>query len=323
MSKIKAFTFTSKSLFSFSGASIRISSIKKEQKLRLLRQFEGQEEESLCEFNCIYPVNKLIKFNINSKNRDIYSLIKAVKSEAQQLIGEDNDFFKLLDNENPINSMLLKIWQENFHNKDFIKDSYTGYIFTDKLKNLWIYDVVPAIKEFSQVSESHPLPTPGTTVSYKIEDANTGKEIFFKNLIVPDFIPGSLELHHIFEKERYLYHIGLYHETRLLWSQFTYNSSKRRAKFIQDAPIAKNDLLSNIIPDINTLPNLKTTSNLFPIIDNPPMLSNTELMETTLKISKIKTDKEDPNKFNSITFETKDFNSSSFPRTLGFIYPYR
>ena len=323
MTKVSAFSFTCKSHISLSGVAIRISSLKKNQNYTLFRQFDNHNRELLYRFSPGKIKNKILKFDIHSKNRDIYSIIKSIQSKLNYSIDNNSDITDILDGNDPLNSEILRLWQECFNSEEFIKESYKGYIFSDKLKNLWIYDIVPATKEFSQVDKGSPLPTPGSFITYSIEVDNSHEEIFRKRLIIPDTLSGKVELFDLFEYNGYLYHLALYYNKRLIWSKFTYNSSKKRSKFLQDVLIHRKDFICNIKPDINSFPNFNPDSYLFTISDNPPILSSTELMETILKITKIKTDTSNPNTFNYISFESRIFRPSDFPRTFSLIYPYR
>lgn len=322
MPKIKAFSFTYKDSISISGVGIRIITKNESQSYKLFRQFDEREKELLCEFNLDIPSNKVIKFDIHKRNRDIFSLLKKVRSKVKNIYGDREDLFEIVQDPNYSSAPFLKIWHEHFNSEEFILDRYCGHMFKDKAKTIWIYDIVPAIKEFVQIDNNDLLPLPGTNLIYSLEDPESGEEIYSKKLLIPELLPNKLELFNIFEQDKNLYHLELYWNDRVIWSKFTSNTSKRRTKFIQETKILKRDFISEIKPDLTTFPDIKPTSSLFIINDKPPTLSNLELMETKVKITKIRTDIFDPNNFSSLSFESRFFNTSNFPRTFSFIYPH-
>ncbi len=119
------------------------------------------------------------------------------------------------------------------------------------------------------------------------------------------------------------YHVSLIHNNRCLWGIFCGKASKERKKFVQAANINAKSFLCNIHPDINLLPEIRPASSLFIFNDLPPALSSLELMNSSLRVSRIKLDTGNPNDFNTLSFQTQSFAASSFPRTFALIFPYR
>ena len=323
MSKISAFVFTNKDSISLSGISIKIIASRRKHSYKLYRQFEGYEKEFLLDFNCDYPVNKLITFEIKSKNKDLFAIKKRVQDSVKDLNIKDEELLKNDKNFKDLNIKILKIWQKHYNSKEFILENYKGYMFLDEAKNFWIYDIIPTIKEYPQNIKDCPLPTPGTKVTYIIEIEGNEENTFTQTFTIPETLTGEFDLFDIFKQDRYLYHVALYYQSRCIWSKFTTNTSNRRAKFVLETNITKTDLISNIKPDITTLPFINPKSKLFTINDKPPALTHGDLMDTTIKATKIMIDINDPNNFNSISIESKFFKSENFPNTFSLIYPHK
>lgn len=323
MINVSGFAFASKQNISISGAAFRITATAKNQSYKLYRQFENFDKELLITFNADYPALKLQKYFINTKNRNVYSIIEHVYSQLSKSYSKDEDIFELINSTSSDKSIILKIWNKAFSSKEFISDNYQGYMFIDSKMRIWIYDIIPANSMLSEIDDKNPLPTTGKTVTYSIESLEPTAEIYSQRFVIPEIIEAELELFNIFEQDKYLYHIALKYNGRYIWGKFTSNKSSRRTKFLQESSIVASDLIANINPDINKYPNLNPKHKLFNINDNPPILSATELMETELKITRIMTDIEDYNNFNAISIETKTFKSSNFPQTFSLIYPHR
>lgn len=323
MLTISAFSITSKSTFSLSGVCIQVATTQRNELYKLFRQFDDREKELLCEFHCDYNANKLITFKINTRIRNVYGLVEKVKSSARDILPENEG---ILVNTQEITSNkpeVLKLWHKYFNSDEFILNNYYGYIFVDKQRKLWIYDLVPAIKEFSQLDTDSLLPVPGSHVTYSIVSSAGNEEIFTKSFIIPSFLASEVQIYDIFEYSNYLYHIALFNRDKCLWGNFSTRPSKRTTKFFPEPTVENKDFICSIKPDITTLPNIKPDSCLFAFTENPPHLSTVELMNTSLRITKIKTDTGKSNNFNSLTFESKFFKSSNFPKTIMRIFPYR
>lgn len=323
MSNVLSFSFTCKSVLSHSGVCFLVSTRNNEETFKLYRQFYGCNEEFLCEFNRNYGINKLIPFKINTKLRDIHGLVDRIKSEIEEDDPEGEHILDENSNLNETNSKILQLWQKYFNSQEFILNNYNGYMFVDKQKKIWIYDIVPAVKAFSQVDKDSLIPVPGSNVTYRIVSGLGSEEIYSKNFLIPDLIAGDLHLHDIFEQDIYLYHVALFYKDKCLWGTFTSKPSKRKTGITYNTTVNNKDLLCNIKPDISAFPKLKPTSHLFTFDDHPPRISSLELMESYLRITRIKTDTGNSNKFNSLSFETKFFKSTNFPKTLSRLFPYK
>lgn len=323
MTKVTYFTFTNKSNFSTSGTCIQVSTKNTNENFQLFRQFEGSEKVMLTKFNLNNPSNKLIKFDINTKIRDVYRLIETTKESLNKTNPLEED--KLSEKEKEIlkQKEILKLWQENFNSEEFIQDSYNGYMFMDLEKRLWIYDIVPASREHTQVNNENPLPLPGTSITYSIISEESKEEVFYKEVMMPEFLPDNMELMDIFKHDIYIYHIGLYNKNKCMWGIFTDKSSKRSSKVIKSDVQIRKSFLCKIKPDINLYPNFNIETNLFKFLEHPPSTSYSNIMQSTLRVVRIKTDTGDPNNFNILNIETKYFNPADFPRTFPLIFPYK
>ncbi|MGD9580018.1 MAG: hypothetical protein AB7V50_01480 [Vampirovibrionia bacterium] len=323
MTNISGFAFCCKRALSISGVGLRLTAPNKNQNFKLYRQFDNSEKALLIEFNGNLSPFKLNKFEIKSKNIDVYSIIEEVNKSLNLNNKEEKDILELLNNNSADSNKVLRIWNESFKSNKYISDSYNGYIFADNKMHIWIYDIIPANKLLSETDNDNPLPIPNTKVTYIIEKGNTKEVVYSQQFLIPEIISAELELFNVFEQDKFMYHVGLKHNNRYIWGKFTSNKTSRRTKFLQDTSIENNDLIANICPNLNNFPNINPRHKLFVTKENPPILSNLELMESELVVSRIQTNIENYNDFNSLSFETKCFKSSNFPQTFSIIYPHR
>jgi hypothetical protein len=319
MTRITAYAFSNKATISLSGINMQISPKKDTGTLLLYRQFENRERELLTKIDTTMGPGKIQKFEIKKKIRNIYSIIETIRPE----VSSTRDAHTATGLEDVDKNQLLRLWQEKFSSKEYIADSYQGYILMDKQRKIWIYDIVPAVKEFSQVDEENLLPLPGMSVSYSVVSESTNEELYSQDFIIPVLLEGELGLIDIFQQDIYLYHIALYYRGKCKWGVFAAKASKRRGQITKSPDIGNKSFLCNIKPDLNDIPNLKPDTYQFKLNDIPPALSKIELMDSFLRVSRIKTNTGNTEMFNSLSFQTKYFKSSNFPRTFSLIFPYK
>jgi hypothetical protein len=323
MTKVNGFAFSNKSSISLSGVALSLTNKDKDEYFQLFRQFEDYEKELLIEFNLNIKQNKIITFDIKSKVRDVIALINTIKPRIAEITSVDEEDIDLFAKDSPAQKQILNLWQENFNKDEFIKDSYTGFLFLDTQKRLWIYDMIPAIKEFTCINSENSLPLPDTPVTYSIISSKTQEEVFSKSFFIPALIEGDLGIMDIFSSDIYLYHIALIYKNKSIWGVFSSKMSKRKSILIKSSSINNKSFLCSIKPDLNTYPLLKPVNNLFLYNDIPPSISKLELMDSLIRLTRIKIDTGSPDEFNTLSFQTKFFKTSNFPRTFALIYPYK
>lgn len=323
MSKILGFAFASKGLISHSGVCLQITAAAKEKNLKLYRQIEDNEKELLTEFNTPLLTKGLYNFNIHSKFRNIYTLRDKIKDSINKESDHNYNSFEDINENTRERGRILELWHQYFNSNEIIFDEYKAYTFVETPKKFWVYDMVPASKEFSNVDETSLLPLPGTSVTYSLFSERLKKEIFSKDFIIPEILPGSFELNDVFQEDPYLYHIGLSLNNECLWGIFSDRPPKNKPHLAKAIKINHNSLICRIKPDILNLRNGKNGKETFYYNDLAPKIPYSEIMNSSLRVSKIKIDTNNPNNFNAISFHTKFFKAENFPKTFSIIYPYK
>lgn len=323
MNNIKGFAFTNKSAFSLSGICITISRFHKRCNYNVYRQFEGSEQEFLCEIKGNIEADKLIKYSVNTKLRDVQQLLKVTKEKINSYREKINPATKRPYSEAQLEKIALEIWHKYFLSKEFHLDSYDSYMFLDKGQKFWFYDIVPARKEFVCIDKDDNLPVPGSTLTYSIVDQTSKEVVFSEEFEIPNLITSELSFTDIFQEDIYFYHVELIYKKKAIWGIFIDKSSKKKAKHSQKSTIDKNSFIANFRPNTKNYPDIDINKVQFLFKDKPPNISATEILGAQLNMTRIKTDTGSPNNFKYISFETKAFTPSDFPKTFPLIYPYR
>lgn len=323
MAKIFGFAFANKSSINTSGVCLQITATRKKDTLKLYRQIDDYKKLEIAEFKPMQLTKGIYSFDIRSKYRDIYALRNKIKEAINKNYNKTYDSFDEIKEETRERGKILELWHQYFNSPEIILDSYKGYYYVETPNKLWFYDSIPAIKDFSMVNDLSRMPLPGTNVTYSVYSEVTKTEIYTKSFLIPEPMPGTFELNDIFKEDPYLYHIGLIVKNKCIWGIFSDRPPKDKPQIAKATSIHQKSFICQIKPDITELHNVQNISNTFYFNDIPPNISYNDIMSSSLRISKIKIDTENPDNFNYINFHTRYFKAINFPKTFSIIYPYK
>lgn len=323
MARITGFAFANKSSISTSGICLQITVSRKRDTLRIYRQIDDYKKEEIKVFKIEDMEKGFYNFDIRSKYRNIYKLRNIIKDKINDEFDQNYSSFDDIKENSRERGRILELWHQYFNSPKIINNSYKAYYYLENTGKLWLYDTVPAIRNFSRVDELSKMPLPGTTVTYNIYSEREKEEIYYKKFHIPELLTGTFELSDTFLEDQFLYHIGLNVKGQFVWGIFSDRPPKDKPHIAKAINIHPKSLICKIKPDITNLHDLKNFQEVFYFNDIPPTIPFSELMSSNLKVSKIKIDNDNPNDFNYLSFHTKEFKAENFPKTFSIIYPYK